>query len=246
MKQILLPILTVLILAPSGLHAGLDSWISSILPEKMRASETVRSSIYAATNRLKIKKPVLVMHESLEKGTLAEAENYLPFSIIKVSNETLANHTIETQNKTGYHETGHVLHNHYMVDNTLEAISTPSYIFATLTSWYGIIRRSSLTPFRKHGLLATSTASLLASFLAHNHTPDHTVATIRRYELEADTVAFSLINELDGPAQLENELALNEKLAQSEGWDYRARSNQHPTIDEESALIRAALDKKPL
>lgn len=239
-------IATYLIFTTPCLHAGLDSWISSILPEKMRASETMRSSIYAAKDHLKIKKPVLVMHESLDEDTLAHADNYLPFSIIKVNNNALADQGIERQKRTGYHEAGHVLHNHWMVDNTIQAISTPSYISAMLTSWYGFMRRGSLTPLRKHAILATSAASWATAFLTQNHIPDYTTSTLRKRELEADAVAFSLMGKLDGPAHLENTLAWNDNVADLMGLDFRIRTDVHPTIGEESAMIRAVLGKKTL
>ena len=233
-------ILTAFLLAAPCLNAGIDSWISSILPEKMRACESMRSSIYTATNHLKIKKPVFVMHESLEEKTLAQAENYLPFSIIKVDNDAIARQSDEIKRNTGYHEVGHVLHNHRAIDNTLAQISTPSYVLAMLTPF---MYRYALTPLRRSALLATSAISLLGAIIAHNHVPDYKESTVRKHELQADAVAFSLTAALHGSAPLEDTLAFNEQVAAINGLDFRNRSEVHPTVGEEIVMIRATLDK---
>jgi hypothetical protein len=241
LKKLLLPILAI---ATSGLHAGLDSWISSIVPEKMRASEAMRSSIYKATDHLKIKKPVIVMHETLEHPTLAKAENNLFFSVIKVDNDAIARQTDARQKYVAYHECGHVLHNHLRTDRTAEQISTPAYILGALTSWYGLVQRNRLAPLHKYGLLATSSLSFLGSFIADNHTPDDTDQTFQRYEREADAVAYSVTAALDGKAPLEEELATNQAIAPSVGLHFRNRTERHPTIGEEIEMIKTALDKQ--
>ena len=235
--------ITAILIAMPSLNAGLDSWISSILPERMRASEQARKHIYTATNHLKIKRPVLVMHESLEENTLAEAENYLPFSIIKVDNDAIARQSDTDQKYIGYHEVGHVVHNHAIIDSTAKQIAMPSYILGTVTAWQSVLGRHFLTPSRRSALLVTSAISWLCNILAERHVPDYSASTSRKYELEADTTAFSLTAALDGNAPLEKRLAFLNKIAQTKGLDYRDRSEVHPTAGEEIALIRAVLDK---
>ncbi len=245
-KQIIsIKSLLAFLLAAPCLNAGLDSWISSILPERMRASESMRSSIYTATKHLKMKKPVFVMHASLEENTLAEAENYLPFSIIKVDNDAIARQSDTDQKYVGYHEVGHVVHNHAIIDSTAKQIAMPSYILGAVTACQGVLGRHSLTPSRRSALLVTSAISWICNILAERHVPDYSAPTSRKYELEADTTAFSLTAALDGNAPLEKRLAFLNKIAETKGLDYRDRSEAHPTAGEEIALIHAALAKKP-
>lgn len=106
----------------------LDAFVSSMLPDGVRASKEYRDKLYAFKKAMGIKTPVLIKNEKLEGMAHASTQNiglpYLRYSIIRLDEDKFQ-HTRSTFNTHALaHEMGHVKNNHFGVDNALLALKT--------------------------------------------------------------------------------------------------------------------------
>jgi hypothetical protein len=231
-----------LMLAAPCLNAGLDSWISSILPEKWRAPEETRKHIYAAQKILDIKYPIFVMRTALEEDTLAHTENNASHSIIRINK-----HRNDDIMHSMYHEMGHVFYDHARKDNAIKTQVSTGFFMTAFALSYGIVRTHHHSLPQKYTILAASAASLASSIYACSkiptYTPEEKIAIDRERELQAEEIAFQLTQRTHGNAPLKKRLSQLNELALREGNEYQRRGPEYPTAGEEIALIQKTLDK---
>jgi hypothetical protein len=245
MNKRLLQIFTFFILATPCLHAGFGSFISSILPDKMRASAEIRSHADIAVNHLKIQRPVFIINKTLEIDTLGATENNLLYSIIYIDNDQIKNISEYAQLHTAYHEMGHVAYDHCRTENALKSTTLNGYFFNLLISSYAIINRHRLTSSSKHKLFTVAASSLLGSVCAYanlpNYSAEETIDRIRERELQAEKVAFELTVKTHGTANLEKRLEYLKKLEATFAHNHRDRGDEYPTIAQETTLLQEVL-----
>jgi len=234
----------ILMLAAPCAHAGIGSFISSILPAKMRASDEIRSHVDTAVNHLKIKRPVFILNTPLEDGTGAETENHLLYSVVRFNKNQMAEFSEYARLHAAYHEMGHVAHDHARRENVLKTTTSNACFLALYIPPYAIFNRHRLTSSNKHKLLAVSALSLL-TVCAYANIPDRSaeekLTLVREWELQAEKVAFELMAKTHGTADLEKRLSYLKKIEEKFDSNYRDRGDEYPTIAQETALIRQVM-----
>lgn len=248
MKKILSLFITAqLILTPSYLQAGLDSWISSVLPQSMRASQHVRDECYKAKKIMGIKRPVVITKNDLGETTLGSTCNNGPFSHVKID-EKKDGHQSDSHEllHTIYHEMGHVKHNH-----SAEILAPYTYnaLAGAALFVYAVITKSKLA----------QAGVVLSSFLAGRgiDAPLYSKEENQQHELEADAAAAQAMAQAGHCELLEQKLkeskivkkylfkidGIDESIQQelkNESGNYRTRGELYPTLDQEIDMYRAA------
>lgn len=230
-KSILGFLAAIFMLAAPCANAGLGSFISSILPEPMRVSEINRKHFDEARTIMGIKRPAIIRNAVLTEDIHGFTQNYGPFSIIHINE--YQNPDQEQLISTIYHETGHVFHNHH-------AVSNGSLVTARLLGGLALcafITRA-VRPFR---LL---TKASLVGIAAHLMGKESSVEKARIREHQAESTAITALSQAGHTDLLKTRLQQLQEDAQIEGRDARNHGEEYWTIDQEIALIRAALDKK--
>ena len=216
MKQQIISIIASFMLATPCLHAGIDSWISSILPKSMRASEETRKHV-SATNLLSIKRPVIVINKTLDEDELATTQNNLLYSLIYIDEKQNITKEKHERAHTAYHEVGHIAHNHARDLNALKTYTGNAYLTSIGLASYALIYRRRLPVSHKHKLGVFSGLSLLSAAYAYLKIPcrseEEQRAVCREPELQAEKTAFALIKSTHGNAPLEEKLSSRKELA---------------------------------
>lgn len=104
----------------------LDAYVSSMLPDNVRASQEYRDELYKFKKVMGIKTPILVKSEKLEGMAIASAENvglpYLRYSIIRLDKDKFKQSSSAFNIETLAHEMGHVKNNHFGLHNALRML----------------------------------------------------------------------------------------------------------------------------
>jgi hypothetical protein len=138
MKKLLLPILSLMLAAPC-LNAGLDSWISSILPEKIRAPKEYRDEFYKLKEVDDIPCPTFLIKEPVEhnKRALAGTRNYFFYSLVRMNEglfakETARNRTYDNIQTIAHELNGHVKNRDHRTQWSLASLQGSLNIFGNI------------------------------------------------------------------------------------------------------------------
>lgn len=194
----------------------------------MRVSEKNRDHFYQARTTMGIKRPAIIMNTALDENTRGLTYNYGPFSRVCI-NEYTDDYPINTI----YHEMGHVYHNHHAASNASLKAAPIFWVMGILA-----YARKAIRP-----AIACSSTSVLASIM-HHYLENDSLDASRVRECQAQEAAVLAMAKAGHTDLLNARVHFLQRVAQIESGSMRTRGEKYFTIDEEIAMIRAALEKK--